>query len=307
MKLNDLKSRYFEGMLEKSVYINEMHQIHQILFEYASFIQRTDIKSIEISDGSVIMTSRSNDIKIICDPVDERIAPIEILNFNNYEKADFEMVSKLLKHNMTFFDIGANIGWYTINMSKMHPGIKIYSFEPIPKTFKQLNKNVQLNKNKNVSLFNFGFSNVEEETAFYYYPEGSVNASLTNLSESSNVEKIACSVRRLDDFIEERKLYLDFIKCDVEGAELFVFQGGLNAIELNKPIIYTELLRKWSAKFNYHPNTLINLLRELGYRCYIVKDEKLIEFVNMTDTTVESTFFFLHTQKHRIEIEKYVL
>jgi len=305
MNLSELKSRYYNGMIEKQRYIKEMHQIHRVLFEYAEFIRGTDIKSIEISDDSVIMTSRSTDVKIICSPTDERIAPIEILNFNYYEKTDFEMVLKLLEDDMTIFDIGANIGWYVINLSKKYPHAHIYAFEPIPKTFDYLNKNVSLNEISNVSLFNFGFANKEGKIEFYYYPEGSGNASLANVSGSKNIEKIICHVRKLDTFINENDLHLDFIKCDVEGAELFVFKGGITAIERDRPIIFTELLRKWSTKFNYHPNELINLLKNLGYGCFSAKGDKLIEFFTMTDTTIENTFFFLHAIKHGHLIDKY--
>ncbi|MFA4849426.1 MAG: FkbM family methyltransferase [Methanoregula sp.] len=305
MKLSDLKSRYYNGMMEKQNYIKEMHQKHQTLFEYSKFIRGTDIKSITISDDNVVMTSRLMDIKIICDPIDERIAPIEILNFNYYEKADFEMVLKLIKDDMTIFDIGANIGWYTINLSKIYSRAHIYAFEPIPKTFDYLTKNVALNELSNVSLLNFGFSDKDEKIDFYYYPEGSANASLINVSENKNVEKIISYVRKMDAFIKENKLHLDFIKCDVEGAELFVFRGGINAIERDRPIIFTELLRKWSAKFNYHPNELIVLLKNMGYRCFAAKEGKLIEFFTMTEETKESTFFFLHTMNHKDLIDKY--
>jgi FkbM family methyltransferase len=305
MKLDELKSRYYNGIMEKQSYIKEMHQKHQTLFEYAKFIHGTDIKSIAISDNIVIMTSRSMDLKIICDPIDERIAPIEILNFNNYEKTDLEMVFKLIKDDMTIFDIGANIGWYTINICKKYPHAHIYAFEPIPKTFDYLNKNVSLNEISNVSLLNFGFSDKEGKIEFYYYPEGSGNASLSNVSESKNVEIVISHVRKLDAFIKENKLHLDFIKCDVEGAELFVFKGGITAIERDRPIVFTELLRKWSAKFNYHPNELINLLKNLGYRCFTAKEGKLIEFFSITEETRENSFFFLHTINHKDLIDKY--
>lgn len=170
MKLSELKSRFFNGLIEKPRYIKEMHKIHQILFAYAEFIQGTDIKSIMISDNAVVMTSRSTGIKILCDPIDERIAPIEILNFNNYEKNDFEMVIRLLENNMTIFDIGANIGWYSINISKQYPQAHIFAFEPIPKTFDNLNENISLNEISNVSPFNFGFSDKDSTVEFLLLP-----------------------------------------------------------------------------------------------------------------------------------------
>jgi len=113
-------------------------------------------------------------------------------------------------------------------------------------------------------------------------------------------------VRKLDVFVKENNLHIDFIKCDVEGSELFVFKGGITTIERDQPIIFTELLRKWSAKFNYHPNEVINLLKNLGYRCFTVKRGKLIEFFTMTDTTLENTFFFLHEKKHGHLIAEYL-
>jgi FkbM family methyltransferase len=306
MTLNELKSGYFQGEIAKQPYIQEMHRIHRILFEYAEFLPKTDIKSIEITDNSVVMTSRSTGVKMLCDPADQRIAPIEILNFNFYEKTDFEMVKKVIKGSSVIFDIGANIGWYTINISKDRPAARIYAFEPIPKTFGYLKKNLDLNMTKNVHAFNFGFSEKEQKTEFYYYPEGSGNASMTNLTGSDNMEKIVCTVKNLDNFCSENKVRPDFIKCDVEGAELFVFRGGIRTLKQHKPIIFTELLRKWSAKFNYHPNDLIGLLRDIGYRCFTAKDKRFIEFSTVTTDTVENTFFFLHPAKHEDLIDEYV-
>jgi FkbM family methyltransferase len=298
MRLSKLKSDYEKGIISKPEYIKEMHKMHKCLFEYSEFIKDTDSSSIEITDDSVLMTCRSTGVKMLCDKTDERIVPIEILNFGFYEKTDFDMALKLIEENFIVFDIGANIGWYTINISKLVEGVKVFSFEPIPKTLRYLKKNIEINNISNVQVFNFGFSNEEKEITFYYYPEGSGNASLANLSKSNNVEKISCYVRKMDNFVSEKKIKVDFIKCDVEGAELFVFKGGIETIKTHKPIILAEMLRKWSANFNYHPNEIIELLSDVGYRCFTAKGEKLIEFFTMDEQTVETTFFFLHSVKH---------
>ena len=100
---------------------------------------------------------------------------------------------------------------------------------------------------------------------------------------------------------------VDFIKCDVEGAELFVYQGGIESIQKNQPIIFTEMLRKWSAKFNYNPNEIIDLLFGLGYRCFIAKADQLVEFFRMDDNTIETNFFFLHSDNHSALIESLAL
>jgi len=88
---------------------------------------------------------------------------------------------------------------------------------------------------------------------------------------------------------------------------LLVFKGGLKTLERDKPIIFTELLRIWSAKFGYHPDEVIRLLKEHGYRCFSAKEKDvLMEFFVITERTKEKTFFFLHGEKHKELIKKYL-
>ena len=307
MNLQELKTAYNNSLITKPDYISEMYKLHSCLFKYTEFIQDTDISQIEITDNCVVMTSRANNVKIVCNYHDKRIAPIEILNFNYYEKSDFDFVCKIIEMTnnaeANILDIGANIGWYSLNLAKKFPTTKIFSFEPIPSTFERLKTNIKINHVNNIQEFNFGFSNLEKTLIFYYYPEGSGNASSANLTNSADVQKIPCAVKRLDDFINESHLSIDFIKCDVEGAELLVFQGGIDSIRKYNPVIFTEMLRKWSKQFNYHPNEIISLLSTLGYQCFTVKDGAFSEFISMDENTIETNFFFLHSSRHSEQIK----
>jgi FkbM family methyltransferase len=303
MSLIETKGDFYAGKISKQDYIDRMHQIHSHLFEYSDFIRDTDVACIEITDENVVITFRKTGIKMLCDRRDKRIAPMEILNFGNYEKPEFDLVSKLIESDFKIFDIGANIGWYTLNFAKIFDNVEVFSFEPIPNTYRQLKWNVEINNVINVKIFNFGFSNKCGMLQFYYNPEESGNASAANLSGRDDSQKMILQVNRLDDFIVERGGIVDFIKCDVEGAELFVFQGGLKTIMENKPIIFTEMLRKWSAKFNYHPNEIINLLAGAGYRCFVARGMKLVEVSEIDEDTAETNFFFLHSVKHSDKID----
>lgn len=307
MSLASIKKRYAAGAITKSDYIAEMHKVHARLYEYSDFIRSTDIGKIEIVDGEVIMTSRATGIRMYCERSDYRIAPIEILNFGAYEENEAAMMRSLLSEGDCYFDIGANFGWYTISLAMTVRGLKVWAFEPVPKTCAYLQRNVDLNDVANVEILNFGLAENAGECVFYFYPEGSGNASLANLSERSDTEKIVCRLRRLDDVVAEMDARVDFIKCDVEGAEFLVFKGGLETLRQQRPIILTEMLRKWSARFNYHPNEMILMMRELGYRCFTAVDAKLKEFQLMDDTTLETNFFFLHDIKHADKISRLLL
>ena len=302
MSISNLKESFCNGQLAKADYIVRMHDRHKVLFEYAEFIKTTDIKQIEIMDGQVVMTSRKDGIRMVCDPSDRRIAPIEILNFDEYEKDESEMIVRLVADGMTVFDIGGNFGWMSLKIAASR-NASIFTFEPIPRTFGYLSQNVALNGIDTIRPFNFGFSDEEKDLTFYYYPEGSGNASSANLSEMNDVRTVTCKVRRMDDFVREQGVTVDFIKCDVEGAELFVFRGGLETIRRDKPIIFAELLRKWAVKFNYHPDEVVRLLADMGYRCFIVGGDKLVEIPGIDDQMQETNFFFLHTEKHAMQIE----
>lgn len=65
------------------------------------------------------------------------------------------------------------------------------------------------------------------------------------------------------------------------------------------PVVFSEMLRKWSAKFGYTPNDIIKFFKNLGYRCFVIADEeKLRECPIVTENTVETNYFFLHEVRH---------
>jgi FkbM family methyltransferase len=298
--LQKTREQHLSGQLNKPEYIQEMYQLHHAqLFEYAHYLAQTDVESIEIREGTVVMTSRKYGIKMQCPEGDHRVAPIESLNFQNYEEKDASMILKLVPEQGVVFDVGANMGWYSLLIARHVKGCQIHAFEPIPKTYSFLTENIELNHATCVTAHHFGLSNESKDLTFYFYPEGSGNASSANLSERKDAELVTCHVEKLDDFVIANKLHVDFIKCDVEGAELFAFQGATETLQRDKPIVFTEMLRKWAAKFNYHPNEIIALFVLFGYQCFYAEGNSLKELLEMTDETVETNFFFLHSEKHQ--------
>jgi FkbM family methyltransferase len=296
---------FFQNKLVKPDFIREMYENHHSkLFEYAEYLPKTNIKKIEIEDGRVVMTSRDYGLRMLCPPNDFRVAPIETLNFFKYEQADADIMDRLVGTNSVFLDIGANMGWYSINVALSRPNATVHCFEPIPPTFDYLTKNIKLNNVSNITAHNFGFSNEVGEFDFYFYEEGSGNASARNVSGRDDVKVFKCKVDTLDRYAANLNQPIDFVKCDVEGAELFVFKGGLQTIARDKPIIFSEILRKWSEKFNYDPNEIFDLFESLDYQAFTAEAEGLKKFKKMDHETIETNFFFLHKQKHAEQIRE---
>jgi len=308
MSIKETKSNFKNNTLSKADFITKMHEFHKVLFDFSNNLAETEIAKIEIEDGNVIFTSRKTDFhpgnaRFYVDILDKRITPIDTFNFDQYEQEDSEMLYKLVSDGDVIFDIGANIGWYSNHLSKKLPDSIIYSFEPIPETFAQIKKNTELNKSKNIILNNLAFSDAIQTLSFYYSPTITGASSSVNITENDSMVKLECKANTIDNFVKENNISsLDFIKCDVEGAEFMVYKGGAATIEKYKPIVFSEMLRKWAAKFNYHPNDIIGFFKKFGYNCYTAHNGRLVAVEKITDETVETNYFFLHPEKHAEKI-----
>jgi len=303
MSVFETRRSYNDGKLTKPEFADAMHARHSVLKAYAEYIKDTEIKRIVIEGGEVYMTTDEG-VVLWCNFVDKGGVPLVNLSFGSYESEERRCVAGLIESDDVVFDIGANYGWYSLNIAKKHPNARIYAFEPIPYSFGVLSRNIELNDFKNIRVFNIGIGKENTVSEFNFNKDASGATSMVNLLDRENAEKIKCAVRTVDSFVEENNVdRVDFIKCDIEGAELFALQGGKGVLERHRPKLFVEMLRKWSAKFGYHPNDIIRFMADLGYRCFEIGGGKLRGFETMTDETVSTNFFFLHSEKHAAAIK----
>lgn len=308
MSIKNLKNDFKKGVISKKEFIESMHNYHINLKSISEEIGNTEIEKIEIIKNKVLFYVKSpGKLKpsiFDVDLEDKREPPIEAFNFCAYEDQDSKMIIKLAKNCKIIFDIGANIGWYSIQFALYESKI-IYAFEPVKSIFQKLEQNIKLNALNNIYSFNVGLSDKNMEAEIYYDPNLTGASSLKGLNKNY-IEKIKCNFLKLDDFLYENSVSkVDFLKIDVEGNELNVIKGGLNCIKSNKPILFLELLRKWAKEFNYHPNDVLKILDEIGYNCYVTKDNGLIKILEVNDHTVSTNFFFLNRKTHVDLINKF--
>jgi len=280
-----------------------MYDLHQHLFDYPEALAGTNISGLKISREGVVAEFIDPSISMICQPGDMRMAPVEAFNFGDYEPEEIQTVRRIIERiggqDCEFFDIGANVGFYSLGLNAYFPGIKGIAFEPIPTTYVTLLKNININEVSNVRAVNLGLADKEGELIFYTYPSQSGSSSMTRNVESEDTIEIRCKVAVLDDFCEKENASVDFIKCDVEGAELYVFKGAAKIISRDKPVVFTEMLRKWCAKYEYHPNDINAFFDTLGYSCHVMSGSEIRECTEVTEATIETNYLFMHREKHR--------
>ncbi len=137
-----------------------------------------------------------------------------------YDYNIMNLIKLLSERETYFFDVGANIGLYSL-LAAENSNVNVISFEPHPKTFRQLERNINLNKRQNIKTFNVALGKEEGEIQFTDFPESSIN----RIANESDKNTITIKVRRGSKICDELNLIPSFIKVDVEGFEFDVLQG----------------------------------------------------------------------------------
>ncbi|HEX8246975.1 MAG TPA: FkbM family methyltransferase [Pyrinomonadaceae bacterium] len=207
-----------------------------------------------------------------------------IFFLGKHEQFSAELFARHIKKGFICLDVGANIGWHTTLMSRLSGAEgEIHAFEPVPPTFDDLKKNVSLNdEGARVFLNNFGLGDAEATAEIHLFnnlPSG--HATLAGKdNQPSTVFPI--KIKTLDSYLEEKNIRrVDFIKVDIEGAEMMFLKGAQRVFEQEiAPVIYMEMTLETSAEFGYLPNDLIVFLKnKASYRFFRIDEAggKLVE------------------------------
>lgn len=195
-----------------------------------------------------------------------------------WDVSEAKIMEDLIKEGDVVVDIGANIGYFTLILSKL-VGERghVYSFEPDPENFYLLKKNVEVNSIHNVTLINKAVSDITGDVEFYSNIDDTSMSSLYKLTKSHT--SIKCKSIKLDDYFKDIKKKIGFIKIDVEGAEGFATNGARSFFEKNKDIkMITEIVPPLIEKSGFGHKNYIEMLKQLGFKLYKIdeKSKKLI-------------------------------
>lgn len=299
-RLTKLREQYSLGVIDREEYWQSMRTKNIELRAYEDLLTNTYAKTIEITENGMFVKTRDGAI-FEWNPENQREACSIVINHGDYEPEVRKVLVACAKETKYIVDIGANVGWYTILLSlRGGADTQVVAFEPNPLPRKSLNRNVYLNNlQQQVDIVGCGLSS-ERQSADLYVPENSGHpaASLQNLHPEEQSIQVPVNLSTLDIEIEDRTGNdVGLIKCDVEGAELHVLNGGKRTIEQYRPIILLELLRKWSSRFGYHPNDVVELLKTYEYDCYAISTKGIKKCDLISNNTIETNFVFLHRDR----------
>jgi FkbM family methyltransferase len=193
----------------------------------------------------------------------------KIFFFGEYETGTNNVIEKYVKSGDTVIEAGANIGSETIILSRLVGKGHVYGFEPNPYTFERLKINKTINELTNADVYDYALGEKDSTIHFNIYPKGFCNAGMSSKYESTpKTKKIEVTQRTLDSFVREKNIAkVDFIKMDIQGAEMDLIQGAANTIAQHKPIIFTEALEIYN-----NTKQLYETLKGYGYSVYYIED-----------------------------------
>lgn len=147
-----------------------------------------------------------------------------------YEPQDTAVVRGLLGHGMTFVDVGANWGYYTLLASHLvGESGRVISFEPDPRLFPILDANVRANNLSRVTTLKLAASESDGWCSLAGFDETSGEHGLSRLvdsEQSGGVETFEVETRSVDAVLDGLGTGdVDLLKMDIEGAEELALRG----------------------------------------------------------------------------------
>jgi len=194
-----------------------------------------------------------------------------------FEPAECKLVMKFLKPGMVFFDVGANLGQYTL-LAAQRVGIEgqVHSFEPSPRMFAELEFNVALNNFTDICVLNRVAVSDKPGTAKLsrYEPGKEVFGSLGSHTrkEGAIIGYYDIETITLDEYVVKTGIsHIDLIKMDIEGAEFLALRGGERILSgTEAPAIILEMADINTVGFGYKATKIWDYLEMLGYRMYCI-------------------------------------
>jgi FkbM family methyltransferase len=167
----------------------------------------------------------------------------------------------LLSPSDVVYDLGAHVGYTTTLFAHFLQGSgEVHAFEILPSTADLLEKTIEINNFKNVTIHVVGLGKEEAE---FNLPVGptAMTSLLAKKGEGQQTE--TCQVVKLDDYRKEKGLASpDLIKMDIERAEIDCLHGSLELIEECRPTMIIAFHSKVLLRQGY------DLLTSLGYKLH---------------------------------------
>ncbi|MGH9735924.1 MAG: FkbM family methyltransferase [Candidatus Acidiferrales bacterium] len=217
--------------------------------------------------------------------------------------AEFGAIPRLVRAGDVAFDVGANIGFYSVLLSRLC-GLsgRVWAFEPVPDTYWRLRETLALNRCDNVSPVQAAVCDRQGDVRMNLFdPQHAEWNSMgvpvmdgrgaTKASPSRSITVPACT---LDEFCDSEKIErINFLKVDVEGFEMSVFAGAKRLLQEHRvDYICFEISRNPLKAAGFEARNVFETLETYGYFSYALEKTTGRFSGPLHDTSEDWTNFF---------------
>jgi FkbM family methyltransferase len=152
-----------------------------------------------------------------------------------YERFELDIFQALAREARVVFDVGANVGIYTVLGCLAAPGLTVHAFEPVAENVELLERNLARHGiGERVTVVQAAVSDHAGQAIIHLGQSG--NHSLSN--DQGGGERWIETIT-LDDYVRAGSLHPELIKIDVEGVEGAVLAGAEYVLSL-RPTVFME-------------------------------------------------------------------
>lgn len=224
---------------------------------------------------------------------------LTIPDTGTFEEKDSEFLRKTIKPGMVTFDCGANFGWYSTLLAAVVTGTgEVHSFEPVPAVCESLKLNVQRNSLTSIiRVNNFALGDKPGKLSMMIPLRQGTGTPFASFKKQTwgRHESISVDVMTLTDYVAEKGIKsIDFIKCDVEGAEFLILKGAEPLFERGmRPLIMLEIVESSMEPFGFSRSDIYATLEKYGYRPFTVRAAGTLEAVDVKKRPSSDNIFFI--------------
>jgi len=194
------------------------------------------------------------------------------------ERSELSTLRSLVQPGMVIADIGANVGFYTLEMAKsVGPHGRILAFEPDPLSFRLLQQRINDGRVSNVDTYQIALGDTAGRAQLYCNAFNRADNRLSASHTDNHVEVCEVDVSRLDDVLSGRDLHIDALKIDVQGHEAHVLRGAEVALRHGVRWIWIEFSPFHLRASGSDPEGFLQSLDAFGMDLFEVKHEGRLE------------------------------
>jgi len=215
------------------------------------------------------------------------------------ESAVQAVILSVLAPGATFFDVGANRGYFALLAAdRAGPGGRAWAFEPEPENTKRIRRNFALNPGLAVTLEPVAVSSMAGEATFMA-GDNSGHGSIVEGFEVAAGRPITVPTVSLDGYLEENGIdRVDVMKMDIEGAEVQAIEGMASGLPAGR---YGDIIIEWHGshhgELGTRPAQALELLVSSGYDLFVIERRRKTEPIKPEAVPAERVHLFCRASR----------